>query len=148
MPIFSKAFGTRAFGAKSLGAMFAAGLVLGASPAPAQSQSGRVADEIARGVRDVAGAVITIRDAYDESVGGIRYGRQERFAIERCAPAAERYGRMRVQDVRRYERRSMRVTGTIGDQGRYRDSRYASRAFACTVRDDGRVKFKTKRMRY
>lgn len=137
MPTFSKTFG----------AVLAAWLALGASPALAQSRTGQVAGEIARGVRDVADAVATVRDSWDASINGVRYGRAERFAIDRCVPSAERYGRMRVQDVRPYERRSWRVTGTIGDQARYRDSRYA-RAFTCTVRDDGRVKFKTKRMRY
>ena len=138
MPIFSKAFG----------AVLAAGLALGASPVLAQSRTGQVAGEIARGVRDVAEAVSTVRDSWDDSINGVRYGRAERYAIERCAPTAERLGRMRVQDVRRHERRSWRVYGSVGGQDRYRGSRYGARAFTCTVRDDGRVKFKTKRMRY
>jgi hypothetical protein len=75
----------------------------------------------------------------------------ERFAVERCAPAVERYGRMRVDDVRRHDRRSWRVYGTVGGGG-IGDMRggwrgYAPRAFTCTVRDDGRVKLKTSKLR-
>jgi hypothetical protein len=129
----------------ALGAALAAALVATAAPASAQdrSRSGRTADEIARGIRDAADAIVTVRDAYDQSVDGIRFGREERYAIERCAPGVERYGRMRVRDVRRYGRRSLRVYGTIEGRGRY----YA-RSFTCTVRDDGRVKLKTRRDRY
>jgi len=137
-------------------AVLFAGLAAGISPASAQnerSRSGRAADEIARGVREAAEAIATVRDAYDENVDGIRFGRQERLAINRCRPHVERYGRMRVDDVRRYGRRSWRAVGTVNGEGRYdrnRSSRhaYASRTFTCTVRDDGRVKLKTRRVRY
>ena len=59
---------------------------------------------------------------------------------------------MRVDDVRRYSRSSWRVYGTVndggGDRGRLRLRRgYVPRAFTCTVREDGRVKLKTKRLR-
>lgn len=129
--------------------MIAAGLsMVAAAAAPAAAQdSRRVADEIARGIRDAATAIGTVTEAVDESVAGVRYRGRDRFAVDRCRPYAERYGRMRVDQVRPYERRSLRVYGTVGG-GDY-DRRYSSsyRSFTCTVRDDGRVKFKTKRLR-
>ena len=129
-----------------------AGLSLIAAAAPAAAQdSRRVADEIARGIRDAANAIGTVTEAVDESVGAIRYRGRDRFAVDRCRPYAERYGRMRIDSVRPYERRSFRVYGTVEGSG-YRDNyssrdRYGYRSFTCTVRDDGRVKFKTRRLR-
>ena len=141
---------------KLAGAALAFAVVAGATPAAAQysqSRSGRVAEEIARGVRDAAEAVGTVRDAFDDSVNNVRWRGPERFAVDRCAASVERYGRMRVDDVRRYSRRSWRVYGTV-DGGRF-DGRsrydyrgYRPRAFTCTVREDGRVKVKTKKIRY
>jgi hypothetical protein len=130
---------------QAIGAALAAALLATASASAAQDRprSGRTAEEIARGIREAADAIVTVRDAYDQSIDGIRFGRYERQAIERCAPSVERYGRMRVQDVRRYGRRSLRVYGTVDSGGRY-----YGRSFTCTVRDDGRVKLKTKRRRY
>ncbi len=76
-----------------------------AAPAAAQypyenrSRAGRVADEIARTVEETAHAVGTVRDSLDRSLYGLRYGGQERFAIDACRPQVERYGRMRVDHV-------------------------------------------------
>ncbi len=127
-------------------------LIVGLTAVPAAAQdSRRVADEIARGIRDAATAIGTVTEAVDQSVDGIRYRGRDRFAVDRCRPYAERYGRMRVDEVRPYKRRSFRVHGTV-EGGSYggayasRD-RYGYRSFTCTVRDDGRVKFKTKRLR-
>jgi hypothetical protein len=128
-----------------------AALVLSSAPAAAQYQqdrgrSGRVADEIVRQVETAVDAI----DRVDSALNGVRYGRAERFAIGRCAPRVERYGAMRVDSVSRYGSRSMRVFGTAGAAPGY--DRYArrgdARSFACTVRDDGRVKLKTRRLRY
>lgn len=136
------------------GAVLGLGLVAAAAPAAAQdrSRSGQVAEEIARAIRETAAAVGTVTDAAYESVNGIRYRGRERYVIERCAPQVERYGRMRIEHVRPYGRRSFRVYGTIDAGSRYADryssrDRYAMRSFTCTVRDDGRVKLKTKRLR-
>ena len=147
--------------------IFGAALAIGvAASAAAQDRTRRTADEIAREIRNAADAIATVTDAVDESVSGIRYRGRDRWAVERCAPYAERYGRMRVDSVRREGRRSMRVYGTAGGyDDRYRDrygdryrdrydrdrydsrDRYGFRSFTCTVRDDGRVKFKTRRIR-
>jgi hypothetical protein len=72
---------------------------------------------------------------------------------------------MRVDDVRRYKRRSLRVYGLVGDRyddrydrRRYEDrydrrryddryDGYRARSFTCTVQFDGDVKFKTKKLR-
>ena len=129
--------------------LFAAGL-LAATPAAAQyekdrGRSGRVANDIARTIQDAADAVGTVTGALEGSVDGIRYRREERRAVDRCAPRVERYGRMQVASVRPYERRSMRVYGTVQPDSRYQRSRDA-RSFTCTVRDDGRVKLKTQRL--
>jgi hypothetical protein len=110
-----------------------------------------VADEIARTVEDTAQAVGRVRDSLDRSLGDVRFRGPERFAIDACRPQVERYGRMRVDDVRPYKRRSFRVYGvTDGYSGgyydRYRRS-YGPRSFTCTVREDGRVKVKTRRLR-
>ena len=134
-------------------------ILAGAAPAEAQNRSrtGRTADEIARGIRDVAEAVGTVTDAVYQSLGGIPYMGRDRWVIDRCRAYGERYGRMRIQDLRRYSRSSWRVYGTIEMGGRYGDDyrsrdrygyrdRYGARSFTCTVRDDGRVKFKTKRL--
>ncbi len=127
----------------------------GASPAAAQyerSRTGQVAEEIARGVREAAQAVGTVSSAIYDSVDGIRYRGQERFAVSHCAPRVERYGRMRVDHVAPYGRRSLRVYGTV-DRADLSYARYSGRsdyrplAFTCTVRDDGRVKFKTSPLR-
>ena len=139
---------------KALIGSLAAVLLIGSAPALAQHDRGRhsrTADEIARGIRDAADAVGTVTEAFYESMNGIRYRGAERYAITRCAPGVERYGRMRVDEVRPYKRRSWRVYGTTGTgygYDRYPSSRYgAPRAFTCTVRDDGRVKLKMQRLR-
>lgn len=127
-----------------------------AVPAAAQdsdrrSRAERVADEIARQLEDTANAVGTVTDSVHRSLDGLRFRGPERFAVERCAPLVERYGRMRVDDVRRHGRGGFRVYGTVGGGG-LADSNgwrrgYAPRAFTCTVRDDGRIKLKTSRLR-
>jgi hypothetical protein len=132
----------------------AAAMVLSAAPADAQYQrdrgrSGRVADEIVRQVETAVDAIDRVGTALD----GVRYNRAERFAIGRCAPRAQQYGEMRVDRVVPYGDRSLRVYGTsgasrFGEPGRYVRSGYGGRSFTCTVRDDGRVKFKTRRLRY
>lgn len=119
---------------------------------PNRSTAGRVADEIARTVQDTAEALATVRDSVDRSAYDMRFRGPERFAVDACRPSVERYGRMRVQEVRPYKRSSFRVYGvTQGYASRYysssRNSTYADRSFICTVRDDGRVKVKTKRLR-
>jgi hypothetical protein len=148
---------------------------LAAPPASAQDRNRRVADQIAREIRDAAEAIGTVTTAVDDSLGTVRFRGRDRWAIDRCAPYLERYGRFRVQDVSPYKRRSFRVYGTLED-GRY-DDRYGSRdryddrydrrdryddryrsrdsyrdgygyrSFTCTVRYDGRVKVKTSRAR-
>lgn len=133
----------------------AAILILSLVPAAAaaqdydrRSRAERVADEIARELEATANAVGRVTDSVERSVDGFRFRGAERFAVERCAPYAERYGRMRIDDVRRHSRRSWRVYGTVSGGGRGDGWRryYAPRAFTCTVRDDGRVKFKTSRL--
>ncbi|HET9638360.1 MAG TPA: hypothetical protein VFP12_04060 [Allosphingosinicella sp.] len=131
-------------------------LALAAAPAAAQeydrrSRAEQVADEIARQVEATANAVGAVTDSVHRSVDALRFRGAERFAVERCLPYVERYGRMRVDDVRRYSRSSWRVYGTVGGAG-IGDSNgwrrgYAPRAFTCTVREDGRVKLKTSRLR-
>jgi hypothetical protein len=113
-----------------------------------RSRTERVADEIAREVEAAANAVGAVTDSVERSVDGLRFRGAERFAVERCAPYAERYGHMRIDDVRRHGRRSWRVYGTVSAGGRGEGWRryYAPRTFTCTVRDDGRVKFKTSRL--
>ncbi|MGA9582782.1 MAG: hypothetical protein WBR13_12525 [Allosphingosinicella sp.] len=127
-----------------------------AAPAAAQdydrrSGAERIADEIARQVEATAGAIGTVTDSVHRSVDSVRFRGAERFAVERCAPYVERYGRMRIDDVRRHGRSSRRVYGTvggaaIGDSNGWRRG-YAPRAFTCTVREDGRVKLKTNKLR-
>ena len=130
-----------------------AGLALAvalASPAAGQS---RTADRIAREIRDAAIAIGTVRDAVDDSLNDIRWSGPERDAVRICAPRLGRYGRVRIDEVRPYSRRSIRVYGTTdaggsgGDRRYSRYSRYSSRSFTCTVRYDGRVKIKTRRLR-
>jgi hypothetical protein len=124
-----------------------AGAGLLAAPAAAQKpddRTGRVAGEIARDIEDAADAIGTVGDAVANGVGRIRYRGAERFAISRCAPRVERYGRMQVEQVAPYGRRSMRVYGTTGAGVSYRGAE--PRAFACTVRDDGRVRVSTRRL--
>ena len=138
-----------------------------AAPATAQERDRSTAEEIAREIRKTAEDIRTVRDAVDESIGEVRFRGRHRWAIDRCAPYVERYGRMHVDDVRRYKRYSFRVYGTVGgdryerrhddrryDDRRYEDRRYdrydrsyAMRSFTCTVREDGRVKLKTKKLR-
>jgi hypothetical protein len=130
-------------------ALASAGLL--AAPAAAQkpddrSRTGRVAGEIARTIEDTAEAIGTVTDAVRGSVDGIRYRGAERFAIDRCAPRVARYGRMRVDHVAPYGRRSLRVHGSTDGMAAYGYSRAAPRAFTCTVRDDGRVKLRTRRL--
>ena len=136
----------------------AAACAMAAEPALAQypsqdrSRAGRVSDEIARTVEEAARAMGTVKDAFDRSLYEVRYRGPERFAIDACSPQVERYGRMRIDDVRPYKSRGFKVYGvTEGYRGNY-DDRYSSRefgprSFKCTVREDGRVKVKTKRLR-
>lgn len=137
---------------------FAFGSAVAAAPAAAQypyqdrSRAGRVADEIARTVEDTAQAVGRVRDSLDRSLYDVRFRGPERFAIDACRPQVERYGQMRVDQVRPYKRRSFRVYGTTDGYGAsyyggYRSRAYGPRTFTCTVSDDGRVKVKTRRLR-
>jgi hypothetical protein len=128
---------------------------LAAAPAAAQydgrSKAERIADEVARQVEATAGAIGTVTDSVNRSVDSLRFRGPERFAVERCDPYVARYGRMRVDDVRRYGRSSWRVYGTVNDGGGigygYGLRRgFGHRSFTCTVREDGRVKVKTKRL--
>lgn len=131
-------------------------LSLAAAPAIAQdydrrSRAERIADEIARQVEATAGAIGTVTDSVHRSVDSVRFRGAERFAVERCEPYVARYGRMRVDDVRRHSRNSWRVYGTVGgaalgDSNGWRRG-YVPRAFTCTVREDGRVKLKTSKLR-
>lgn len=143
---------------RSLAASVAASLALASGPALAQyqdrSRTGRVADDIVRTVEDTAQAVGRVRDSLDRSMYDVRFRGPERSAIDACRLQVERYGRMRVDEVRPYKRRSFRVYGITEAYGRgyYDDyarygSRSSSRSFTCTVRSDGRVKVKTKRLR-
>jgi hypothetical protein len=138
----------------------ALGAALLAAPAFAQSypdrnRSGRVTDQVVRTIEETANAVGRVRDSLDRGINDVRWRGPERFAVDACRPYAERYGQVRVDDVRPYKRRSFRVYGTTSGYGRdygrdYYGSRsrgYGPRAFTCTVQDDGRVKFKTKRLR-
>ena len=113
---------------------------------------GRASDKIARTIEEAARAVGTVTDAFDRSLYEVRFRGPERFAIDACRPQVERYGRMRVDDVRPYKNRSFRVYGiTEGYRGGYYDSRasrkFGPKSFKCTVESDGRVKLKTKTLR-
>lgn len=135
----------------------AAASALVAQPAIAQyeypdSRSGRVSDKIARTIEEAARAVGTVTDAFDRSLYEVRYRGAERFAIDACRPKVERYGRMRIDDVRPHKRNGFKVYGitegyraAYGD--RYRNSSSGPRSFICTVSDSRRVKVKTKRLR-
>ncbi|HYJ31110.1 MAG TPA: hypothetical protein VEW25_12310 [Allosphingosinicella sp.] len=138
----------------TLKCLFTAAMAAGLLAAPAAAQkpgergdAGRAAGEIAREIEDAADAIGTVTDALSNSVGRVRWRSAERDAIGRCAPRVERYGRMQVEDVAPYGRRSLRVYGrTDGRADRYSSRGYGARAFACTVRDDGRVKLSTRRL--
>jgi hypothetical protein len=137
----------------SIGSALAAAPAFAQYPYPDRSRTGRVADEIARTVEDTAQAVGRVRDSLDRSLYDVRFRGPERFAIDRCRPQVERYGQMHVDEVRPYKRRSFRVYGRTEAYGggyydRYRSRAYAPRSFTCTVREDGRVKVKTRRLRY
>ncbi|HEX8062839.1 MAG TPA: hypothetical protein VF535_06450 [Allosphingosinicella sp.] len=131
-------------------------LSLAAVPAAAQdydrrSKAERVADEIARQLEATANAVGAVTDSVSRSVDTLRFRGAERFAVERCAPLVERFGRMRVDDVRRHGRTSWRVYGTvagaaIGNSDGWRRG-FAPRAFTCTVGEDGRARLKTRKLR-
>ena len=118
---------------------------------PYRDRPGSVAGEIAREIEEAADAIGTVTDAVSNSVNGYRYRRAERFAISRCAPRLERYGKMRVERVAPYGRRSVRVYGfteaSSWERSRYERSAYPTRAFTCTVRNDGRVRLDTRRIR-
>ena len=127
-----------------------------AQPAFAQyypdSRTGRTSDKIARTIDEAARALGTVTDAFDRSLYEVRYRGAERYAIDACRPQVERYGRMRIDDVRPYKRNSFRVYGitegyrsAYGDSYRYRN--FGPRSFTCTVNDRGRIKVKTKRLR-
>jgi hypothetical protein len=108
-------------------------LALAAAPAAARSRAEPIADPV------------------QGSVDASRFRGGERSAVERCAPQVERYGRMRIDEVRRDGRGGWRVEGTVAGAG-IGDTRggwrgYAPRAFTCTVREDGRVKLETSRLR-
>jgi hypothetical protein len=128
-----------------------------AAPAAAQqydrrSRAERIADDIARQVEATAGAIGAVTDSVNRSVESLRFRGAERFAVERCAPYVARYGNMRVDDVRRHSRSSWRVYGTVNDGGGYGYGYglrrgYGHRSFTCTVREDGRVKLKTRKLR-
>jgi len=137
-----------------LNILFTAAMAAGLLAAPASAQkpgergsAGRAAGEIAREIKDAADAIGTVTDALTNSVGQVRWRSAEREAIGRCASRVERYGRMHVDDVSPHGRRSLRVYGrTDGRSDRYSSRGYGPRAFACTVRDDGRVKLSTRRL--
>ena len=125
-----------------------------ASPAVAQSRGG-VTDQIIREVERAAESVVRVDEAMRRAGRDIRFRGPERFAVDACEPHAMRYGRVSIDDVRPYKRRSWRVYGVVDPRSGYRAdrydrrSRYAPRSFTCTVRDDGRVtKFKTRRIRH
>jgi hypothetical protein len=133
-------------------------LTFGSAAAPAfaqddrydRSRAGQVADDIARGIEATADAVGTVTESVYNSVNGVRWRARERFAVNRCLARVERYGRARVDHVEPHERRSWRVYGTVGGRssyGGYPSRSDAARSFRCTVRDDGRVKLKTSRIR-
>lgn len=142
---------------KCLGIGAAAVLAVSTGPALAQyqypdrSRTGRVADEIARTVEETARAVGTVRESLDRSLYDVRFRGPERAAIDACRPQVERYGRMRVDQVRPYKRGSWRVYGITEGYGgysdRYRSRSYGPRSFTCTLSYDGRIKVKTKRLR-
>lgn len=116
------------------------------------SRAGRVSSEIARTVEEAARAMGTVRDAFDRSLYEVRYRGPERIAIDACRPQIERYGRMRVDDVRPYKRRGFKVYGLTegyrdGYSDRSRSGDFGPRSFKCSFGDDGRVKVKTKRLR-
>ncbi|HYJ83481.1 MAG TPA: hypothetical protein VEW26_11660 [Allosphingosinicella sp.] len=127
-----------------------------AAPVAAQddgrrSEAERVADEIGRQAEAAAAVAAAVTDSVQRSVDVLRFRGPERIAVERCAPQVERYGRMRVDDVRRHGGNSWRVYGTttgaaLGNSTGWHRG-YAPRAFTCTVRDDGRVKLKTAKLR-
>lgn len=124
---------------------------LAQSPYQDRSRTGRVAEEVARTIEETANAVGRVRDSLDRGINDVRWRGPERFAVDACRPHVERYGQMRVDQVRPYKRRSFRVYGTTQGYGSgYYGSRsrgYSPRSFTCTVQDDGRVKLKTKRYR-
>lgn len=142
---------------KRLPLLFMLAGALAAAPAAAQrdydrdrNRAGRVANEVARGVEATADAIGTVTDAIYGSVNNVRWQAAERFAVNRCLGRVSRYGRARVDHVEPHERRSWRVYGTVERGSGYYESRsrYADRrSFRCTVRDDGRVKLKTSRIR-
>ena len=124
-----------------VGAALAAAL---AAPAAAQNRTGQVARDIAREIENTADAIGTVADAVDTSLGRQRWRSIERDAIGRCASRIG--GRIRVEDVTPYGRRSLRVYGTVDSQATSWSRADRPRAFACTVRDDGRVRLKTRRL--
>jgi hypothetical protein len=154
-----------------------AGLAVLATSVPAQAQERRrdVVDEIIRGVEEAADAAVRVDDAVRGASRRVRWRGVERYAVDACELQAERYGRVHIDDVRRYKRNSWRVYGVADPAGGYDrradsrydrryedrryedrrydrrynyDRRYEPRRFTCTVRTDGRVtKFKTDRIR-
>lgn len=108
----------------------------------------RVTDEIVREIEQTADAIGRVSGAFDRSLRGVRYSEEERYAIDRCLPRVERYGRARIDRVSRYDRRSWRVEGTTDGGRGYDYRRISPRAFTCTVRYDGRIKIKTRKLRY
>ncbi len=135
----------------------AATIALPAAPAFAQgryqdsSRPVRIADEIARTIEDTAQAVARVRDSVDRSMYDFRFHGPERLAIDACRTQVERYGRMRIDHVGPYKRRSLRVYGVTegylsGHYASYGRREFGPRSFTCTVTDTGRVKVKTKRL--
>jgi hypothetical protein len=161
--------------------ILAAGLTLAtlvaAAPAHAQyypeQRRDRVADEIRRGgqvAAEVAGALGEAVRGTSDAIRGASYAFRspaERFAADACGVRAEQYGRVTIDRIDPYKRRSWRVSGVADpmagryadrrgygydrgyDRGYSYDRRYQPRSFTCTVRYDGRVtKFSTRRLRY
>ena len=74
---------------------------------------GRASDKIARTIEEAARAMGTVTDAFDRSLYEVRFRGPERFAIDACRPEVERYGRMRIDDVRPYkDRKSTRLNSS------------------------------------
>jgi hypothetical protein len=125
----------------------AAALLPAAASAQDRGRAGRVADEVARTIEDTARAVGQVRDSLNRGINDVRWRGPERSAIDACRGDVERYGAMRVDHVRPYKSRSFRVYGTTDGYRGYGSRGYGPRSFTCTVREDGRVKVKTKRLR-
>ncbi len=85
---------------KAVGSALAIAVGVLGAPAAEQQRESR-AERIAREIREAAEDICTVRDAVDESARDVRFRGRDRWAIDRCEPYVERYGRMHVDDVRR-----------------------------------------------